>query len=275
MAAEEVAHAKLAEALAQRFGEAVAVPEGLTGLELLAGIAARRTHRRYAATPVEAALLRLLAAVALSAPSKSDLQQADIVAVADPDTRAAIAALIPNMPWVAEAPAFLVVCGNGRRLLAASALHAEQFANDHLDHFFNASVDAALVLQNLIVAAEAVGLGCCPISVIRNHAVRISELLALPDHVFPMAGLCLGWPAEAGAVKSRLPLSQTLHRDRHDEGELTAALLAYDRRRGIAEGHDTDGADFVGWSRAKARQYAEPQRRDFGAFIRGKGFTLI
>ena len=275
MAAEKGARAILAQALAQRFGEAVAVPDGLAGLEVLAGIAARRTHRRYAAKPVEAALLRLLAAVALSAPSKSDLQQADIVAVADPETRGAIAALIPTMPWVAEAPAFVVVCGNGRRLLEASALHGEQFANDHLDHFFNASVDAALVLQTLIVAAEAVGLGCCPISVIRNHAARVSALLALPDHVFPVAGLCLGWPAEAGAVKPRLPLSQTLHRDRHDEGNLTAELLAYDRRRGIAEGHDPDGTDFIGWSRAKARQYAEPQRRDFGAFVRGKGFRLI
>lgn len=275
MAAENDARGTLAAALADRFGEAVAVPEGLAGLDVLAGIASRRTHRRYAAKPVDAALPRLLAAVALSAPSKSDLQQADIIEVADPETRGAIAALIPKMPWVAEAPAFLVVCGNGRRLLEASVLHGESFANEHLDHFFNASVDAALVLQTLIVAAEAVGLSCCPISVIRNHAARVSALLALPDHVFPVAGLCLGWPAEAGAVKTRLSLSQTLHRDRHDEGDLTADLLAYDRRRGIAEGYDPEGAGFIGWSRAKARMYAEPQRRDFGAFIQGKGFKLV
>ena len=54
------------------------------------------------------------------------------------------------------------------------------FANDHLDAFLNAAVDAGLVLMNFIRAAEAVGLGCCPISVIRNHIDEVAELLELP-----------------------------------------------------------------------------------------------
>ena len=267
--------AALKSALEERFGEAIAVPGDLAGVGTLAGIAAHRTYRSYTAQSVEPELVRLLAAVALSAPSKSDLQQADIVAVADPATRRAIGDLIPSMPWVAEAPAFVVVCGNGRRILEASALRGETFANRHLDHFFNASVDAAIVLATLIIAAEAVGLGSCPISVIRNHAAAVSELLALPDHVFPVAGLCLGWPAGERRISARLPLDQTLHHDRHDVSDLAAALDTYDRRRGAAEGYDPDGPDFIGWSRAKARMYAEVQRADFGAFIESKGFRLI
>ena len=265
----------LESALAARFGEPIEVPGELDGLETLARLAAHRTHRTYQNRPVDPALMRLLAAVALSAPSKSDLQQADIVVVSDAGKRAAIAKLIPKMPWIAESAAFLVVCGNGRRLLEASALHGQTFANDHLDHFFNASVDAALVLQNLIVAAEAVGLGTCPISVIRNHAAKVSNLLELPERVFPVAGLCLGWPAEPRRISPRLPLSQTLHQDRHDDSALTEAMTDYDRRRGVAEGYDPDSTDFRGWSEAKARMYAETQRRDFGAFVEARGFRLI
>ena len=275
MTADMAARAALIAALEERFGEAVAVPDDLDGLETLAGIAAHRTHRSYQAKAVEPELLRLLAAVALSAPSKSDLQQADIVAVADPEKRSAIGRFVPSMPWVAEAPAFVVVCGNGRRILEASALRGESFANHHLDHFFNASVDAAIVLQTLIIAAEAVGLGSCPISVIRNHATEVSALLEIPDHVFPVAGLCLGWPGDERHISPRLPLCQPLHRDRHDDSALAAALDDYDRRRGIAEGYDPDDDNFVGWSRAKARMYAEVQRQDFGAFIKSKGFRLI
>ena len=271
---EEELTETLRAALEARFGETVEVPGGLDGLEALAGIAGHRTHRRYRREAIEAPLLRLVAAVALSAPSKSDLQQADIVVVSDPVTRAAIAELIPKMPWIAEAAAFLVVCGNGRRLLAASEIHGQEFANDHLDHFFNASVDAALVLQNLIVAAEAVGLGTCPISVIRNHADKVSKLLDLPERVFPVAGLCLGRPAEPGRISPRLPLSATLHHDRHDAGDLSRSLSDYDRRRGNAEGFDPQGPEFQGWSEAKARMYAVEQRRDFGAFIRQKGYRL-
>ena len=109
---------------------------------------------------------------------------------------------------------------------------------------------------------------------IRNHAAEVSRLLDLPDHVFPVAGLCLGWPGEERRISPRLPLSQTLHRDRHDDSALAAALDGYDRRRGIAEGYDPAGPGFIGWSLAKARMYAEVQRRDFGAFIESKGFRL-
>ena len=54
-------------------------------------------------------------------------------------------------------------------------------ANDHLDGFFNAAIDAGIALQAFIAAAERIGLGCCPLSVIRNQIARVSDLLALPD----------------------------------------------------------------------------------------------
>ena len=68
-------------------------------------------------------------------------------------------------------------------------MRGKPFPNDHLDLFFNATVDAAIVLATFVRAAEAVGLGCCPISVIRDHAPTISDMLALPDKVIPVAGM--------------------------------------------------------------------------------------
>lgn len=265
---------EIAATLCDRFGEALRLPEGLGGIEVLRQLAAHRTHRCYRDEPIDPALLRLICACALSAPSKSDLQQADIVEVARPTLRAAIAELIPAMGWIRDAAAFVVVCGNGRRLRQISDFNGETFANDHLDAFFNATVDAGLVLGQLIVAAEAAGLGTCPISVIRNHASQISKLLSLPEHVFPVAGLCLGWPAEEGPISARLPLSLTLHRDEHCDDDWSERIVDYDRRRGLHEGWDPDAADFAGWSLRKARMYAEPQRDDFGAFVRAKGFCL-
>ncbi len=74
-----------------------------------------------------------------------------------------------------------------------------------------------MALSTCIVAAEALGLGTCPISVIRDHAARIGELLALPEKVIPLAGLCIGWPSDQGRLSPRLPLAMTLHQDRYDE----------------------------------------------------------
>lgn len=226
--------------------------------------------------------MRLLAAVALSAPAKSDLQQRDIVIIEDPALRKRVTGLVTGEnPWLEKAPAFLVFCGNNRRQRQLHEWRGRTFANDHLDAFFNAAVDAAIVLQAFITAAAASGLGSCPVSAIRNHAQTVSDLLKLPDHVFPVAGLGLGWPAAEGYVTARLPLAATLHVDRFDDSRMRQLVEGYDRRRNaiypyarqrFVEKYGTQAE--YGWSEDKARQYSKPERADFGAFVRRKGFKL-
>ena len=272
---------RLQQILAERFGERLPVDPGLSGLAELAAIAGHRSQRRYLARPVPPELVRLVCACALSAPSKSDLQQNDILILDDPAKRRTIAAAIPDMPWIEAAPAFLVFLANGRRLPMVARMRGKPFPNDHLDLFFNAVVDSAIVLATFLRAAAAVGLGCCPISAIRDHAAMIARLLALPQRVVPVAGLCLGWPAEEGRITPRLGLAATVHRDRYQEGDLAGAVDGYDRRRAALRPYARQRspqrwgeAAFYGWSEDKARQYGVPQRADFGAFVRGKGFCL-
>jgi nitroreductase len=268
-------------ALSERFGERLEVDPALPGLEELARLASRRVQRRYLPRDIEPGLLRMLCACALSAPSKSDLQQADVLIVRDKAKRDAIGALLPEMPWMPDAPVFLVFLANGRRLPQISQMRGKPFPNDHLDLFFNASVDAAIVLATFLRAADAVGLGCCPISVIRDHAAKISAMLELPDKVVPIAGMCVGWPADDGVLSPRLSLNATVHEERFTENDLAGEVERYDRRRVVTrpfrnqrEPERFGRAEFYGWSEDKARQYAKPQRVDFGAFVRGKGFHL-
>jgi len=271
----------IAAALAERFGEDMAIDPELPGLNELAQIAGHRSHRRYLPRPIAPELLRLLCAAALSAPSKSDLQQCDIVIVTDTAIRAGIVATIPDMPWIMDAPAFLMFVANGERLPMLAKLHDKPFPNDHLDQFFNAAVDAAIVLATFLRAASAVGLGCCPISAVRDHPQTVSDLLRLPQRVFPVAGLCIGWPAQAGEITPRLSLRTTVIENSYGERDLAKEIDAYDRRRAALRPYRRQRspehwgeADFYGWSQDKARQYGVPTRADFGAFVRGKGFCL-
>src|SRR5215831_3489535 len=269
------------ELLAERFGTKCPVDPGLGGLDELARIAGHRVHRRFLPRPIEPALTRLLCACALSAPSKSDLQQADILVVRDPARQRAITDLIPDMPWIADAPLFLVFLADASRLSQIARLRGKPFPNDHLDLFFNAAVDCAIVLATFMRAAAAVGLGCCPISAVRYRPDVVSELLALPARVIPTAGLCVGWPAEEGCVTPRLGLETTLHEDCYATRDLAQQIEAYDRRREQQRPYRRQRnperwgmAGTYGWSEDKARQYAEPLRADFGAFVRAKGFRL-
>ncbi len=269
--------------LADRFGEAIDLGGEVEEIAFLRDVLARRTHRAYAPKPVPEPLLRLLTATALSASSKSDFQQATIIRVIDPEKRAALAALIPAMPWIGAAPVFLVFCGDARRLERIGQLRDHPETNGRLEGFFNAAVDAALVMQTFILAAEAAKLGCCPISVIRNHADRTGEILGLPDLVFPVAGLCVGYPAAAGHISLRLPASITVHTDRYDDAALPERLDGYDRardaRHSIPRAQQRNAekfgyAAFYGWSEDKARQAAQAEGAAFPPYLRRHGFTF-
>ncbi len=268
----------------QRFGtETDAGDDSAPAGGPLAAILARRTHRRYKPDPIPDDLLRVLLACAQSASSKSDLQQLSVLVVKNPQTQAAIAGLLPAMPWIAQAPLFLVFLGDARRNRRICEHHGRPHDNDTLDTYFNATVDSALAMQTFILAAEAAGLGCCPISHIRNHMPTICELLELPPGVFPLAGLCVGYPAEQGAISMRLPPALVVHTDRYRDDKLEQELEAYDRRRHAREpvplekqrnlNHYEEEA-YCPWSVNVARQLSIRERPDFGAFTRKHGFAL-
>lgn len=266
-----------------RFGEAGALATDVSN-SWLRQILLRRTHRRYAARAVPEALLQLLLGAAFSASSKSDFQQASVIHVADSDRRAQIAGLIPDMPWIGTAPVFLVFCGDARRLERLGELRGHPVDNGRLEGFFNAAIDAALVLQTFILAAEAVGIGCCPISALRNHASQVAAILELPDKVFPVAGLSVGYPAAEGFISMRLPLAVTTHTDRYDDRHLGAGIDAYDRRRAARYAPPREQqrlpeifgyADFYGWSEDKTRQAAaQPEGQTFPMHLRAHDFSL-
>jgi nitroreductase/FMN reductase [NAD(P)H] len=256
---------RLATAIHRRYG--TPTPLELAGdlphLAALTALNERAVCRRYRADPVPEALIGLLCASALAAPTKSDLQQATLIRVADAAKRAAICALLPGSPWLAKAPELFVFCADGYRLRRLFARRNAEFPNEHLDAFFNATVDAALALGAFVSAAELAGLGTCPISQIRDHVAQIDALLALPDWVVPVAGLALGYPEAKEPLSARLALSATVHTDRYDTAAVERELDAYDARRGRD------------WSGDKVRQYSTVWRADFGGFVSRKRFRLV
>ena len=273
----------IADMLSHRFADGGPSGESAGDNELISRVLERRTVRRYSEKMPSEGLLDLLTACALSASAKSDFQQVSILRLRDPHKRAAIGALFPSMPWIGNAPVFFVFLGDSRRLHRIGELRGKPVANGTLEGFFNASVDAALAMQTMVLCAESSGLGACPISVIRNQIDKVAEILALPDLVFPVAGLCLGYPQAGGHVSLRLPRQVTTHTDRYDDSMLPASLDDYDRRRHARHAIPMDQqrsnaefgeASFYGWSEDKARQAAKAEGAAFPPYLRRHGFKF-
>ena len=270
-------------ALDQRFADRGSDGEGVEPVPFVQQAMVRKTVRAYSERMPAESLLEMVTAAALGASSKSDFQQASILRLRDPAVRASIGALFPAMPWIGLAPAFFVFLGDARRLQRLGELRGKPVDNRTLEGFFNASVDAALAMQTFILAAESAGLGCCPISVIRNRIDQIAPWLGLPNLVFPVAGLCVGYPAGPGHVSLRLPRSLTVHTDRYDDAALADEIDAYDRSRDSRHALTLQQqrspakfgvAEFYGWSEDKARQAAEPEGAAFPAYLRSHGFSF-
>ena len=261
----------------ERFGGDAQAEPGIHGL------LNRRSIRRYRDEPVPDALLDVLLACAQSAPTKSNLQQYSIVVIEDRTVREALAPLCRRTKGIEDVPVLVAFCADMRRGQRICAMRGHPHANNNLDTFHNAVVDAALVMGFFVAAAEAAGLGCAPLSSMRDEVAGVSKVLSLPPGVFAIAGVMCGWPAAEGYINQRLPQSVVVHRDRYDDSTLPDRIDEYDRARHAIFPQPPDRqrnpdkyghADPYFWSEGVARQLAEPERADFAAFLRTHGFDL-
>ena len=190
---------------------------------------------------------------------------------------------MPAMPWIRTCPILMIFLGDSRRIRRICEMRGKPFANDHLDAFLNAAVDSGLVLMNFIRAADSLGIGCCPISVVRNHIDEIAEIIDLPDHVFPVAGMTAGYPIDEGYISLRLPPTINIHADSYCDKNLPDEIDSYDQRRDAQFSiprekqrlTETYGvANFYGWSEDKSRQVSTTERDQLATYLTKRGFNL-
>lgn len=188
-----------------------------------------RSIRAYDDEPVSDEVLGQILDAVQAAPNWVNLQHVSVVVVRDPSRRARFAELCGGQRHVAEAPAFLVFCGDFYRTKLAFDLHGREFAGvaDNLDNLIMVAHEAGIALEAAVVAAESLGLGTVPIGDVRLHGLDIVRELGLPEHAVPLLGLCVGYPAEDPGQKPRLPREAVCFEERYNL-DLAAALDRYD-----------------------------------------------
>ena len=117
----------------------------------------------------------------------------------------------------------------------------------------------------------------------RNRIEDYAAILELPDGVFPIAGLPIGWPARDGYVSMRLPQDVIIHQERYDDSNLDTAVNSYDDRnhqRFPLPAEKQRHTDKYGvmekctWSENVSRQLSVPERDGFAAWLKSRGINL-
>ena len=231
-----------------------------------------RSIRKFTNTPIGDDLLYQLIAAGQGAASSSFLQGVSIMRVTDPEKRSAFKEITGGQAYVETAPEFLVFCADLSRPMRCCTEHGGSPSEGLTEHFIIATVDVALYAQNVAVAAESAGLGICYIGAIRNDAARSAELLDLPQQVYPVFGMCIGWPDQDPEVKPRLPVSVVLKENSYSIDGEAEAIAAYDEEMRTYYATRSANIKIQGWSEQMAGLLGKESRLHMRPFLESKGF---
>jgi len=233
-----------------------------------------RSIRKFTDQPVGDALIGDVVRCGQSAATSSNLQATTVIRVRNPDTRRTIARLAGDQEYVSTAGAFLVFCADLNRSRQACAMQGGEFVTGMTEHFIIATIDVALFAQNCAIAAESAGLGICYIGGIRNDPAQVTELLDLPDQVYPVFGFCLGYPAQDPEIKPRLPLDVVLKEERYRDTGDVDGIRHYDERLRQYYRTRTGGTKDSNWSLEMRDLVGKESRPHMRGFLKTRGFTM-
>ncbi len=116
-----------------------------------------------------------------------------------------------------NAPLWFTICVDIYKLERFMALRGWQVVTNELSLLFFGIQDAAYLAENMVIAAESLGLGTCFLGAAPFQAARIAKQFRLPKHVFPIVQLVMGYPAEERPPRPRYPLWFTLFEDEYPD----------------------------------------------------------
>lgn len=233
-----------------------------------------RSIRKFKEESVSDEQLHAMLAAAQMASTSSHVQAYSVIRVSDPDKRTQLAAWSGNQAYVESCPLFLVWCADLQRLKVAYSMHKDENGGyfDNAEHLIVATVDVALAAQNAAVAAESMGLGVVYIGAIRNQIQKVTELLELPELVYPVFGMCVGYPAQQPETKPRLPLQAVLHENKYESGRYPELIRGYDRTIAEYMERRTKGKSRRTWTENMYNKFSEPVRMHMRDYLIERGF---
>jgi nitroreductase len=116
-----------------------------------------------------------------------------------------------------RAPLLFTICVDLHRMEIIMRRRNWKRVTNDLSVLFYGIQDASLMAENMVIAAESLGLGSCFLGAAPYVANKIAKQYNLPPRVFPLVQLVVGYPAESPPPRPRYPLSFSLFEDAYPE----------------------------------------------------------
>lgn len=242
--------------------------------EVIKLLQSHRSVRKFTDQAVEQHVLEELIRCGQSAATSSFIQACTVIQVDDSAAREQLVKFAGNQPYIASSARFLVFCADMKRFKLACDMHQADMLSGFAEQFITATIDCALFAQNVLVAAESLGIDGVYIGGIRNQIQAVTDLLELPDLVYPVFGMCLGYPAQDPEVKPRLPLSVVLKKNRYDDGGDQAMINEYDEVVRQYYQTRTGGKKDTAWSEQISEMLVKEARPHMLEYLKSRGYLL-
>tara|TARA_R110001606_G_scaffold361754_7_gene515389 strand:+ start:310467 stop:311213 length:747 start_codon:yes stop_codon:yes gene_type:complete len=231
-----------------------------------------RSIRKFTAEPVSDEIVKTIIEAAGSAATSNFIQAYTVIRVRLAKTRKQIAELAGSQRWVETSPVFLVFCADLKRSEVACSYENKEMASGYTEQFITATVDVSLIAQNAMIGAESLGLGGVFIGGIRNNPEEVCKLLNIPEQVYPVFGMCLGYPEGEQEQKPRLPVNVVLKEEIYQADEVE--LVEYNKICAEYYQNRSSGARDETWTHQISEMMSKPARIHMRAFLDKQGFKF-
>ncbi|WP_420402773.1 nitroreductase family protein [Nisaea sp.] len=238
----------------------------------------RVSVRKYTDAPVSEAMVETILKTAFRAPTSSNIQSYSVVVVRDQEKREALAAACGGQRHIAGAPVFLAFCADLTRIEDALVRNGHSIDSNNLETGLVSAIDAALVGMSAYLVADSLGIKGVMIGGARNKPVEVARILGLPQRVFCVFGMCLGWPAEAPAQKPRMDYDGLVHFEEYGKSRTGAGAkkIVDDYDVALAEHYRGQGRQTTdaSWSDDMDKKFHPWLRDDLRERLKELGFDF-
>ncbi len=172
-----------------------------------------RSIRKYKPDPVPEEILEKILEAGSRASTTGNMQVYSMVVTTDKELKEKLWLAHFRQDMVKDAPVIITFCADFNRFIKWCRMRDAEPGYDNYLSFFTAAIDALLASQNVVLEAEAHGLGICYLGTATYNADTIGEILQLPEYVVPVAAIVTGYPAEIPPLTERLPMDAVIHKE--------------------------------------------------------------